>query len=350
MLTHNFLFLQFSVLKIRVKILLPQKNIQYNTMSVIESSIDHAKLLLEKGEVVAIPTETVYGLAANAYSITAIEQLFKIKKRPQYDPLIVHTASIEQVAAFVLSLPDQAKALAKAFWPGPLTMLLPKKSNIPNLVTSGLPNVGVRIPAHPLTLSLLKELPFPLAAPSANPFGYISPTTPQHVEAQLGAKIPFILDGGPSQVGLESTIVGWEKEQPFVYRLGGIPLESIIAVLGPSIKIKQPTDRPQAPGMLTSHYAPHTPVFVHHNLQPLIKKHSHEKVGLLTFSKLYPDIAPQYQVVLSPNGNMEEAAHHFFAGLRKLDQLNCDVILAEFLPAYGLGRSINERLIRAATQ
>lgn len=319
-------------------------------MSTIESSIDPAKFLLEKGEVVAIPTETVYGLAANAYNSAAIEKIFEIKRRPHYDPLIVHTSSLQKVENFVTALPDQAYLLGETFWPGPLTMLLPKQSIIPDIVTSGLPRVGVRIPRHPLTLSLLETLSFPLAAPSANPFGYISPTTSAHVAAQLGDKIPFILDGGSCKVGLESTIVGWEEGEPIVYRPGGIPIEALNEVLGIDIKVKPSTDQPQAPGMLSSHYAPLKPLFVCHDLPALIKKNAHKKVGLLTFSKLYPDIAPELQIILSEKGDLQEAAQRLFASLRQLDAMECDIILAEFLPDKHLGHSINERLVRAAAQ
>jgi L-threonylcarbamoyladenylate synthase len=196
-------------------------------MAQIETDIEKAKALLESGELVAIPTETVYGLAGNALNPDAVAKIFSVKNRPSFDPLIIHTDSLEKVRKFTLDIPAPLDRLAAHFWPGPLTLLLPKKPIVPDLVTSGLDTVAVRIPQHTLTLSLLEALDFPLAAPSANPFGYISPTTAAHVQDQLGDKIPYILDGGPSQVGLESTIVGLENGEVVVYRLGGLEVAAI---------------------------------------------------------------------------------------------------------------------------
>ncbi|MES2733756.1 MAG: L-threonylcarbamoyladenylate synthase, partial [Bacteroidota bacterium] len=190
-----------------------------NSTARIGTNISHAIDLLQQGEVVAIPTETVYGLAGNALNTKAVARIFSVKNRPTFDPLIIHTNSLEKVLQFVDEMPAQAKTLAQACWPGPLTLLLPRKDSIPDLVTSGLDTVAVRIPNHSLTLSLLEALEFPLAAPSANPFGYISPTTAEHVYNQLGKKIPYILDGGPCLVGIESTIVGFEDGEPTIYRL-----------------------------------------------------------------------------------------------------------------------------------
>ena len=191
-------------------------------MAEIGKDIEKSAALLASGELVAIPTETVYGLAGNALDEKAVVQIFKSKNRPRFDPLIVHVAGIDQVYNYVESIPEELKALAEAFWPGPLTLLLTKKSIIPDLVTSGLGKVGVRVPNHALTLSLLERLDFPLAAPSANPFGYISPTSASHVQDHLGDKLAYILDGGHCEVGLESTIVGMEEGQVIIYRLGVI--------------------------------------------------------------------------------------------------------------------------------
>src|SRR5262245_61647802 len=179
-------------------------------MAEIGPDIQQAKALLEQGEVVAIPTETVYGLAGNALNVSVVTKIFQVKDRPQFDPLIVHVPDIERAHQYVQEIPPVIQKLAEHFWPGPLTFLLKKKNNIPDLVTSGLDTVGIRCPDHTLTRTLLRELSFPLAAPSANPFGYVSPTTPQHVNDQLGDRIPYILDGGPCRVGIESTIVGVE--------------------------------------------------------------------------------------------------------------------------------------------
>ena len=187
----------------------------------IGTALSTAIELLRRDEVVAIPTETVYGLAGNALYPKAIASIFEIKNRPRFDPLIVHASSVERLSQYANAFPEAARRLADQFMPGPLTLLLDKAAIIPDLVTAGSPRVALRVPNHPLTLSLLQQLDFPLAAPSANPFGYISPTTAQHVADQLGSQIPYILDGGPCQVGVESTIVGFEDGQAVVYRKGG---------------------------------------------------------------------------------------------------------------------------------
>jgi L-threonylcarbamoyladenylate synthase len=188
--------------------------------TIIGEIIQEAKSFLLDGNIVAIPTETVYGLAGNALDPAAVLQIFTAKERPAFDPLIVHISSIDKVELYAHSIPSQAYDLMHEFWPGPLTIVLPKNSIIPDIVTSGLDTVGLRIPNHPTTIKLLKQLDFPLAAPSANPFGYISPTSAQHVFDQLGGKIPYILDGGICDVGVESTIVGFENDKCLIYRLG----------------------------------------------------------------------------------------------------------------------------------
>ena len=198
----------------------------------IGNDLAQAKQLLAAGQLVAIPTETVYGLAGNALDEQAVLEIFRVKNRPAFDPLIVHTDSFERIADFVREIPEKALLLAQHLMPGALTLLLPKSDLIPDLVTSGLDRVAVRIPNHSLTRSLLSGLSFPLAAPSANPFGYISPTTAQHVEQQLGNQIPYILDGGPCEVGLESTIVGFENDEPIIYRKGGLAIETIERLVG----------------------------------------------------------------------------------------------------------------------
>ena len=225
----------------------------HSIVTTIGSDITYAQQLLEAGGVVAIPTETVYGLAGNAYDEAAVLKIFCIKQRPSFDPLIVHASCIEQIQGFVKRFPTKALKLARRFWPGSLTLVLEKKSAIPYIVTSGLSSVGVRVPQHAQTLPLLCWLNFPLAAPSANPFGYISPTTPQHVQEQLGGKVPYILQGGACTVGVESTIVGFEGERPIVYRLGGVSIEAIERVIGP-VQVRQVNNNlPQAPGLSLIH-------------------------------------------------------------------------------------------------
>lgn len=313
-------------------------------MAEISNNIQKAQDCLNCGQLVAIPTETVYGLAANALDVKAVAQIFDVKNRPTFDPLIVHIAYPSDVEKYATSFPTPARDLAMKFWPGPLTLLLPKRSNIPDLVTSGLNTVGLRCPNHPLTLGLLRALDFPLAAPSANPFGYISPTTAQHVEDQLGNKIPFILDGGPCSVGLESTIVGFERGETIVHRLGGLSVEAIESVVGKVELRKHTNSNPHAPGQLDSHYAPKKKLIIG-NIEALMRKHYGERVGVLAFKTMY---AAEYSYVLSKSGSPTEAAQNVFSMLRELDQAPVDLIIAEFLPEQGLGRAINDRLKRAS--
>jgi L-threonylcarbamoyladenylate synthase len=306
-------------------------------------ALEHTRQVLQRGECVAIPTETVYGLAANAFDPKAVARIFEIKNRPAFDPLIVHVGRIEDLNQVASLLPPLAKKLADRFWPGPLTLVLPKQKRIPDLVTAGLDTVGVRMPAHPLTLELLRSIDFPLAAPSANPFGYVSPTSAQHVRDQLGDKIECILDGGPCAVGIESTIVSFSGDKAKVLRLGGISVEDIESVTGPIEVATQSTSNPAAPGMLVSHYSPGKPVYVG-DLDQLIREHQSEKFCVLAFrdTRNYPGFS------LSPSGDLSEAAQQLFAMLRKLDTADCNIVLAEKLPSQGLGRAINDRLSRAA--
>ncbi|MCB0650885.1 MAG: threonylcarbamoyl-AMP synthase [Saprospiraceae bacterium] len=314
----------------------------------IGNDIQQAKFLLRKGEVVGIPTETVYGLAANAFDEMAVAKIFAVKNRPSFDPLILHTSSLESMDEFVMEIPEKARRLAASFMPGPLTLLLPKKAIVPDIVTSGLPRVAIRIPFHPLTLELLRTLDFPLAAPSANPFGYISPTTAQHVADQLGHKIPYILDGGPCHVGMESTILGFEEGVPTIFRKGGLAIEAIEKIIGPVQVKEHSSSNPASPGMLESHYAPGCPVFIG-NLPELIEQHKGKRMGVITFKDHYAEIGKDLLIVLSEKGDFTEAARHLFSGMRQLDRQKPDIILAELLPEKELGRAINDRLRRAAS-
>ena len=320
-------------------------------MAEVGVDIERAAAFLRQGQLVAIPTETVYGLAGNALDVKAVSSIFETKNRPSFDPLILHVASLEQVSPFVAEFPEKLKRLAEAFWPGPMTVLLPRKASVPDLVTSGLDRVAVRVPNHPLTLALLAQLDFPLAAPSANPFGYISPTQAGHVDAQLGTQIPYILDGGACAVGLESTIVGMEGEQVVIYRLGGLDLSKIEALVGEVTVQAHSSSNPSAPGQLASHYAPRKP-FVLGNLKELVPQmiQQGKEVGVLSFSTHFPVIPADRQVVLSESQDLQEAAQRLFMGMRLLDESDADLILAEFVPEIGLGRAINDRLRRAATQ
>lgn len=314
-------------------------------MAIIQSDIQQAAIHL-KSNIIGIPTETVYGLAGNAYDIALVARIFEVKQRPSFDPLIVHTSAIEHIADFAEPIPSALLPLAQAFWPGPLTLLLPRKPSISDLVTSGLPHVAVRIPNHPLTLQLLKLLDFPLAAPSANPFGYISPTSAQHVNDQLGDKIPFILDGGNCSVGLESTIVGIVDGQITIFRLGGLSIEEIEKLVG-KVQLRSHSSNPQAPGMLDVHYAPRKKMILG-NIAELLKIHRSENPILIRFSEFLIDYPKDLQLLLSPTNSTTEAAVNLFAYLRQADERASHLILAEPVPNRGLGIAINDRLKRAA--
>jgi L-threonylcarbamoyladenylate synthase len=318
-------------------------------MAEIGKDIEKAKHLLEQNELIGIPTETVYGLAGNAFSGEACTKIFEVKNRPSFDPLITHTDSIEKIKQYVADFPPKARQLAEAFWPGPLTLLLPKKEVVPDIVTSGLDRVAVRIPDHPLTLSLLATLDFPLAAPSANPFGYISPTKAIHVDEQLGDKIPYVLDGGDCKIGIESTIIGFDDDEVVVYRLGGMSVEQIEEVVGTVTVRPHSTSNPAAPGMLKSHYAPTKPVIIG-NIGDLLTKYDPKEVAILSFCDMFPAVAESHQVSLSETRDLSEAAQRLFSALRELDKLDVKVILSEYVPDQGLGRAINDRLRRAAAQ
>lgn len=316
-------------------------------MTIISKDIPKAIRLLTDENVVAIPTETVYGLAGNIYSSKAIKSIFSTKNRPFYNPLIVHIHSITALEDIVTHVPEKAARLASAFWPGSMTLVLPKHNAIPDLITAGKNTVAVRIPNHPLTLDLLSKLPFPLAAPSANPFGSISPTTPKHVEHYFKNEIKQILDGGSCTKGIESTIIGFENEKPVIYRLGALSLEAIEAVVG-KVEIKNKKEsNPNAPGMLGRHYAPCTKTILSHSILKDLDTYQDNSVGLISFTQTFKHTSINTQINLSAKGNMEEAAANLYNALHTLDHLKLDVIIAENLPNYGLGQSINDRLQRA---
>lgn len=317
-------------------------------MATIRKDIDEAIRLLNDDEVVGIPTETVYGLAGNALSTEAVARIFEVKNRPSFDPLIIHTNSIDRFSDYISEIDERAYALAEKFMPGPLTLLLPRKAIIPDLVTSGLENVAIRIPQHPLTLELLGKLSFPLAAPSANPFGYISPTNASHVNNQLGDKIKYILDGGECQVGIESTIIGFVADEVIVYRKGGLSIEAIEAVVGKVKVIDHSSSNPLAPGMLKSHYAPTKQFRILEADTDLAAKEN--KTGYLGFRNFHPAIPFENQLLLSPDGDFREAAKHLFAYMRQLDAMEVDVIYTELLPEKDLGRAINDRIRRATVK
>jgi L-threonylcarbamoyladenylate synthase len=314
--------------------------------ALIDTDVDLAAQLLIDGQCVAIPTETVYGLAANALDKNAAAQIFKIKNRPEFDPLIVHVDSMFAGMKWVKEFPEKAELLARRFWPGPLTLVLPKKKEIPYEVTAGLETVGLRVPQHDLTIQLLEMLDFPLAAPSANPFGYVSPTSADHVFDQLRDKIPYILDGGESQIGIESTIVGFENGIPVIYRRGAITEEMIMEVCGEVRAQTHSTTNPKAPGMLTSHYSPNADVEIITRSIRSIR----ENEGYIAWRELPKGMEVKNKFILSANGDLYEAARRLYAGLRLLDRKGLVRIFIELVPESGIGASINDRIRRSAAE
>ncbi|MAD96295.1 MAG: threonylcarbamoyl-AMP synthase [Flavobacteriaceae bacterium] len=318
-------------------------------MSIISKDIRKAINLLQEDQLVAIPTETVYGLAGNIFSEVAIGKIFKTKNRPHFNPLIVHIPSVSKLDQIVSHVPEKAKQLADTFWPGSLTLILPKSEKIPDLITAGKDTVGVRVPNHPTTLELLNQLPFPVAAPSANPFNRISPTKPEHVANYFEGKIQMVLDGGACEKGLESTIIGFENEEPIVYRLGAISLEDIEAVIGKVAVRNTKENRPDAPGMLLKHYAPKTKIVLSDNIDRDLQQYASEKIGILGFENTYKHASISHQETLSSQGNLQEAATNLYQALHRLDEQDLTLILAEKFPDEGLGKTINDRLKRASS-
>jgi L-threonylcarbamoyladenylate synthase len=316
-------------------------------MTEIGTDIERAAALLSRGELVAIPTETVYGLAANALSSEAVLKVYTAKGRPAFNPLIVHVASAAEFSRYAEEVPELVMQLASRFSPGPLTFVLRKKAIIPDETTGGGNSVALRVPAHPIALELLQRLEFPLAAPSANPSGFISPVTAVHVQAQLAGKIPYVLDGGPCSVGIESTVIAVENDIVTVLRLGGIKVSDLQAV-APVVKIASAQSvNPASPGQLRSHYAPRTRLVLG-NLNDLLQEHRAKRVAVLALGDFPPHENIVANAILSPTRNLDEAARNLFAALHRLDAAGADLILAEPMPEEGFGPAINDRLERAA--
>jgi len=310
------------------------------------SEIASAARILRDGGIVAFPTETVYGLGADAFNAQAVARVFEVKKRPRFDPLIVHIHDVAQLELVAESVPAGAWKLIRKFWPGPLTIVVPKRPAVADIVTAGLPNVGVRMPRHSVALELLRAAQTPIAAPSANLFGRISPTDAAHVREHLAGSVDMILDGGPCSVGIESTIVSFAGKVPMLLRPGGTPTEEIENLIG-ELCVPEPTSQMSAsPGRSLRHYAPATPVVIATtpSILPGLRK------GLLAFTPQPDYITRDFDVVevLSHNGSLNEAACNLFAALRRLDQSKLDVIIAKKFPEQGLGRAINDRLSRAS--
>lgn len=313
----------------------------------ITTDLNKAKKTLLDNNIIAIPTETVYGLAGNAYNENALKLIFNLKKRPLYNPLIVHIRSKEFLNKVACDIPDMALKLADKFWPGPLTLVLKKQPHIPDLVTAGKETVAVRVPNHPVALALLETIEFPLAAPSANPFGSISPTCAEHVFNYFGNTLEVILEGGECKNGVESTIIGFQDNHPILYRHGSIPVEEIEQITGKLSITTSNNSTPNSPGMLSRHYAPATTTYLTKNVNELLKSFDGKKIGLLLFRKELPKNPNIIQEVLSKDGNLREATKKLYAALHRLDKFNLDVIIAEEFPNKGLGKTLNDRLKRA---
>lgn len=319
--------------------------------SQITTDISQAAELIRSGQLVALPTETVYGLGADATNPSAVARIFAAKQRPTFDPLIVHIASLSQLDSVVSTVPVLARKLVSQLWPGPLTVVLPKRDCIPDLVTAGLPGVGVRIPNHPIALELLRVAACPVAAPSANPFGGISPTTAQHVVDGLGDQVQCILDGGPCAVGVESTVISFMHGSPVILRPGGYTIEQIEAIIGPverAVSDASKDDHAQpAPGMLSRHYAPRTPLLTVSRGQEAVATPG-KRSGLLTWGNQRFQGHFEQIMNLSAQEDLQTCAANFFASMRSLDSSGLDVIIAHQFPDDGLGIALNDRLRRAA--
>jgi L-threonylcarbamoyladenylate synthase len=311
------------------------------TLPATPQSIARAVALLRSGGVVALPTETVYGLAALVWDAPAVARIFDVKRRPAFDPLIVHVADRAALERVVARVPSAAETLIARFWPGPLTLVFPKRDRVPGLVTAGLATVAVRMPSHPVAWAVLRGLGEPLAAPSANAFGALSPTRAAHVAESLGPDVDLILDAGPTQYGIESTIVALEPE-PTLLRSGAIAVEEIEDAIGP---LARGAPGPvSAPGQLAMHYAPRTALRV---VDPAdVPLEERAGAGVLTLRNEFEGYAAGR--VLSHNGDLREAAAAFFEALHELDALGVERIDAEPFEERGLGLAIMDRLRRAA--
>lgn len=318
---------------------------------ILSTSVQLAKTYLEKGGVIGLPTETVYGLAGNIWDQEAINKIFTIKERPKNHPLIAHVAHWEQVESIASDIPVKAQLLAERFWPGPLTMILSAKPTIPSEATAGLGTIAVRMPEHPLALKLLSTIPFPLVAPSANPFGKISPTSAMHVFSYFKGKIPLTLDGGNCKVGLESTIIGFKDDAVVIYRQGIISKDDILEVLPNTAVYYDIDNQSNYPGSHRSHYAPRTPLIITESFEEAVNKFVGKKIGLLTMGTSGVDFSSSAEVRnLSTTEDLKEAASNLYAQLHELDNLNLDVIIVKLFPATNLGIALNDKLFRASSQ
>jgi len=306
-------------------------------------AVNRAASLLAEGEVVAFPTETVYGLGADAFNAHAVAKIFELKKRPHFDPLIVHISGKDVILNLAEHIPAKATLLADRFWPGPLTLILPKSDLVPEIVTSGLSTVGIRMPNHPVALDLIERLGRPIAAPSANPFGYMSTTRAIDVGRLFDDRLALILDGGPSSFGIESTIVSFTDDEVLLHRHGSISVEELTEVVGEVVEKRPDNGRCEAPGELPYHYAPHTPLHIVGGPEEIHEENS----SFLAFAQPTGRVRARYVKVLSEQGDLREAASNFFSYLIQLDRKETRIIYAQKLPEKGLGKAMMERLRKA---
>jgi len=332
-------------------------------MELLDSSDENLKragAAIAAGKLVVIPTETVYGLGADAFNPDAVARVFEAKARPAFDPLIVHISKLADIDRIAMAFPPKARLLAEALWPGPLTMILPKRNEVPDIVTSGLDTVAVRFPVHPVARKIIEYSGTVVAAPSANPFGYISPTTARHVAKTLGDRVDFIVDGGPCSVGVESTVIDMTYDTPALLRPGGMPVERIREIIGEVLIPKKRGGHVASPGQLKSHYAPHTALYLYDwmtlpgAIQTLTDRGLPPgRAVAIAFdaarARVFESTGFFERVcVLSERGDMREAASRLFALLHELDTEGFGTMYAERVPDEGLGRAINDRLYRAS--
>jgi len=303
---------------------------------------------IKEGRLVAFPTETVYGLGADATNAVAVARIFTAKERPSNDPLIVHVCEREQLRELVTEIPEKAEKLMQHFWPGPLTIVLPKSPEVPSIVTSGFSSVAVRMPSNPLALELIRLSGRPIAAPSANRFGMTSPTTAQHVREQLEGRFDVLIDGGACTVGIESTVISFVGAVPKILRPGKVDRESIEACIGPVESGRQavsPDEKSNSPGLLENHYAPRTPMYIVEDMNNFA---SRRDVGFLLFSD---EDCQNFQgpvEYVSRSADMQEVAIRLYHAMRKLDELRLSMLVVKLLPEKGIGVAINNRLRKAA--
>ena len=315
----------------------------------LTEQIQEAAKLLRGGGVVALPTETVYGLGANAFNERALARIFEIKRRPSFDPLILHISHSGYLNDLVTNVPASAQKLIDKFWPGPLTIVLPKKPVVPDIATSGLPGVALRMPSNEIALKLIDSTGAPVAAPSANLFGSVSPTTADHVSQQLGGAVDMIIDGGPCAIGIESTIISFMTQTPALLRPGGVELEKIEDIIG-KVTIPERTELVNhSPGRSEQHYATSTPLLQINDIKEIAS--IDKKAGLLSLDPIDESALPsniKSVEILSKNSDLRQAACNLFAAMRRLDASGVELIGALPVPNTGLGLAINDRLYRAA--